>query len=415
MNMREWCLHALCAICEEQAYSNLYLQQHLQQLEEKDRALAVSIVYGTLQNSRYVRYQWEAMVKRMPKKAIAHLLDMSIYQLLFLEHVPAYAIIHEAVDLCAKIAPNTKGMVNGVLRRFQREGKRALPLDEWEALAIQASLPMWLLQMWKSQYGHETCKALCKSINRIYPQCVRINRMKTTRETLLKDPAYTCGNLSEDALYVEKGNAANSEDYREGRISIQSEASQMVALWMDPKPGEQLLDVCSAPGSKAAHMAEHMQDEGLIICGDIHPHRVELIKQGAKRLALHILDARVMDATVLEGIKDEAFDGVLCDVPCSGYGVMGRKSDMKLHLDPQAMDTLIPLQYAILCQASKKVKKGGRLIYSTCTLNRKENEKQVERFLNEHPDYVRKKEQTFFPFEHGTDGFYIALMLRKEQ
>ena len=414
MNMREWCMQALYAICEEHAYSNLYLQKHLQQLEKQDRSLAVTIVYGTLQNQRYLRYQWETMVQRLPNKRIIHLIDMSIYQLMFLHGVPPYAVIHEAVDLCGKVSPKAKGMVNGVLRRFQREGKRTLPADEWEATALQASLPKWLVQMWKSQYGETICRKICQSMNQIHPQCIRVNRMKADKESLLASKDYSCGKLSEDALYVEKGNAAESEAYKNGWISIQSEASQMVAIWMDPQPGERILDVCSAPGSKAAHMAERMNDEGEIICGDIHPHRVELIKKGAQRLSLHILDARVMDATLLEGIEDASFDGVLCDVPCSGYGVMGRKSDLKLHIDPQTMDTLIPLQYAILCKASTKVKEKGRLIYSTCTLNRKENEKQVERFLKEHPRFSLQKEQTFFPFEQGTDGFYIALMSCEE-
>ena len=160
-------------------------------------------------------------------------------------------------------------------------------------------------------------------------------------------------------------------------------------------------------------MAEIMHDEGAILCGDIHPHRVELIRQGAKRLQLHCIEAKVMDATQLEGVADAAFDGVLCDVPCSGYGVMGRKSDIRLRLSAEAMDTLIPLQQEILQCAARKVRIGGRLVYSTCTLNRKENEKQAERFLQTHPSFCLEREQTFFPHVHGTDGFYIARFLRK--
>lgn len=413
MTMRKWCLQALYAICEEHAYSNLYLQKHLEELAPKERALASSIIYGTLQNQRYLRYQWEAMVARRPKKRVALLLDMSVYQLLFLDSLPDYAIIHEAVMLCGEWMPQAKGMVNGVLRRFQREGKRALPKDPWQALAITSGLPNWLIAMWRRQYGDERCVQICQGLNVIQPQCVRVNRMKTDRATLLAKGAFTCGRLSEDALYVQKGSAADSDAYRNGEISIQSEASQMVALWMAAQSGEQLLDVCSAPGSKACHLAERMNDCGSILCGDIHPHRVKLIEQGAKRLGLKSIQARVMDATKLEGVADGAYDGVLCDVPCSGYGVMGRKSDIKLRLSSQTMDELIPLQQAILCCASAKVKVQGRLIYSTCTLNRKENEKQVERFLKEHPAFALRREQTFFPDAQGGDGFYIALMVRE--
>lgn len=413
MIMREWCLRALVSIFEEHAYSNLYIQKHLHELSEQDRSLAVSIVYGTLQHQRYVRYQWAHMVQRSPKKQIALLLDMSIYQLLFLDALPDYAIIHEAVTIAARRDARAKGMVNGVLRRFQREGRRALPADEWQALAIETGLPDWLISMWKHQYGEACCRSLCHSLNDPHPQCVRVNRMRTTREALAESGAYTCGTLSADALYVKSGNAADTEAYHNGAISIQSEASQMVALWMEPKPGEHLLDVCSAPGSKACHMAEIMHDEGVILCGDIHPHRVELIRQGAKRLQLHCIEAKVMDATQLEGVADAAFDRVLCDVPCSGYGVMGRKSDIRLRLSAEAMDTLIPLQQEILQCAARKVRIGGRLVYSTCTLNRKENEKQAERFLQTHPSFCLEREQTFFPHVHGTDGFYIARFLRK--
>ena len=410
---REWCLRALIKICVEGSYSNLYLQKHLEELDQRQRPLAAAIVYGTLQNSRYLRYQWERYVKHQPKPAVALLLDMSIYQLLFLDSLPDYAVIHEAVALCEKTAPKAKGMVNGVLRRFQREGVRELPNDEWKALAVKSSHPDWLVNMWRAQYGEETCRQLCSTAADSFRQCVRVNVMKTTRESLLETGRYAPAALSEDALYYKEGNVASQKEFQCGEVSVQSEASQMVALWMDAKAGEHILDVCSAPGSKACHMAEHMHDQGKIVCGDIHPHRVELIKKGARRLNLSIIDAKVMDATVLDEVSDESFDGVLCDVPCSGYGVMGRKSDLKFHLDPQAMDTLIPLQYQILCCASAKVKKKGRLIYSTCTLNRKENEKQVQRFLKEHSDFVLKKEQTFFPFEHGTDGFYIALLIRE--
>ena len=158
---------------------------------------------------------------------------------------------------------------------------------------------------------------------------------------------------------------------------------------------------------------EEEPDEGQIVCGDIHPHRVALIEQGAKRLGLHILETKVMDAAAPAEAGETPFDGVLCDVPCSGYGVMGRKSDIKARLDPSAMDTLIPLQQEILQCAARKVRSGGRLVYSTCTLNRKENEKQAERFLQTHPSFCLEREQTFFPHVHGTDGFYIARFLRK--
>ena len=412
MNTRQWIWQALAAICLEGAYSNLYLQQHLKQVKEEDRALATQVVYGTLQNMRLLRWQWEAYVRRMPSARVALLLDLSVYQLLFLERVPDYAVISEAVKLCAKQQKGASGMVNAILRRVQREGRRELPDDPWQALGIECSQPDWLIAMWRAQYSDEVCVRICRSMLKLRVQSVRVNVMKADRDELAQDAQYKKGKLSPDALLCVQGNPAQSAAYRKGLISIQDEASQMVAIWMDPHPGERILDVCSAPGSKACHMAEHMHDQGKIICGDIHPHRVELINRGAERLGLHILDARVMDACVLDGVQDKYFDGVLCDVPCSGLGVMGRKSDIKTHLDSSAMDTLIPLQREILAAASAKVKAGGRLVYSTCTLNRKENEKQVMHFLQTHEDFHLVKEKTFFPFEYDSDGFYVALLRR---
>lgn len=410
MKMRNWLLQALQAICLEHAYSNLYLQQHLQEVEKKDQALATAILYGTLQHARYVRYQWSAYVKRLPSEPIALLLDFSVYQLLFLDQVPAYAIIHEAVELCAGLEPKAKGMVNAVLRRVQREGARSLPADPWQALAIETGHPDWLVAMWRSQYGDAVCEKLCRSALRERFACVRVNVMRADKEELLRDERFRPGRLSKDALLYSGGSIAKTKAYQEGLISIQDEASQMVCLWLDPKPREQILDVCSAPGSKACHIAEHMHDQGRVVCGDIHAHRVELIRQGAKRLQLSCIDARVMDASDLSQVEDASFDGVLCDVPCSGFGVMGRKSDLKYHLDSTAMDTLIPLQRAILEAAARKVKPLGRLVYSTCTLNKKENEKQVAAFLQRHPAFTLEAQRTYFPFEYDCDGFFIALL-----
>ena len=209
------------------------------------------------------------------------------------------------------------------------------------------------------------------------------------------------------------GNIADTSWYQSGCLAIQDEASQMIAPLLNPQPGQRILDVCSAPGTKATHMAQLMKDQGEIIALDIHEHRVALIEQGARRLGLSSIQTRCMDATCLEGLEEASFDGVLCDVPCSGYGTLSRKSDIKYHMQSEDMDTLIPLQAAILRQASAMVKPGGVLVYSTCTLNKKENEKQVEAFLQEHSEFEKVFERTVFPFEFGSDGFYMAKCRRK--
>ena len=414
MKARKFAYQALCEIILKKTYSNLYLKEHLNKVDEKDRALASNIVYGTLQNHRYVRYQWEYLAKNPVKKEVAILLDMSVYQLLYLENVPSYAILNEAVDLAKKIEPKMGSFVNGVLRNVMRNGKRGLPKDEMEALSIRYSYPLWLLKMWSAQYGNELMLRTVHAFQQVQRNSVRVNRMKASPQQLIDTGDFEKGRMCEDALfYIGDAPLATTSYYLEGMVSMQDEASMMVARIMNPKANDKVLDMCSAPGAKACHMAELMHDEGVVVCCDIHPHRVELIRAGAKRLHLKSLQPMVNDATKLEHLQPQSFDRVLCDVPCSGYGVLGRKSDIKLHMESSDMDTLIPLQYDILKQGALMLKPQGVLVYSTCTLNKKENEKQIERFMKEHPNFKLLGMKTIFPHQCQSDGFFIA-KLRKE-
>lgn len=414
MKARKFAYQALCEIILKKTYSNLYLKEHLNKVDEKDRALASNIVYGTLQNHRYVRYQWEYLAKNPVKKEVAILLDMSVYQLLYLENVPSYAILNEAVDLAKKSEAKMGSFVNGVLRNVMRNGKRGLPKDEMEALSIRYSYPLWLLKMWSAQYGNELMLRTVHAFQQVQRNSVRVNRMKASPQQLIDTGDFEKGRMCEDALfYIGDAPLATTSYYLEGMVSMQDEASMMVARIMNPKANDKVLDMCSAPGSKACHMAELMHDEGVVVCCDIHPHRVELIRAGAKRLHLKSLQPMVNDATKLEHLQPQSFDRVLCDVPCSGYGVLGRKSDIKLHMESSDMDTLIPLQYDILKQGALMLKPQGVLVYSTCTLNKKENEKQIERFMKEHPNFKLLGMKTIFPHQCQSDGFFIA-KLRKE-
>ena len=361
-----------------------------------------------------MRYQWEYLAKNPVKKEVAILLDMSVYQLLYLENVPSYAILNEAVDLAKKSEAKMGSFVNGVLRNVMRNGKRGLPKDEMEALSIRYSYPLWLLKMWSAQYGNELMLRTVHAFQQVQRNSVRVNRMKASPQQLIDTGDFEKGRMCEDALfYIGDAPLATTSYYLEGMVSMQDEASMMVARIMNPKANDKVLDMCSAPGSKACHMAELMHDEGVVVCCDIHPHRVELIRAGAKRLHLKSLQPMVNDATKLEHLQPQSFDRVLCDVPCSGYGVLGRKSDIKLHMESSDMDTLIPLQYDILKQGALMLKPQGVLVYSTCTLNKKENEKQIERFMKEHPNFKLLGMKTIFPHQCQSDGFFIA-KLRKE-
>ncbi len=415
MNAREIAFSMLKDICLHNTYSNLLLRKELNKAKEQDKGLITQIVYGTLQNYRLCRYQWEDLVKKLPSDDICVLLDMSIYQLFYMDKVPAYAIINEAVEITKKsIHPKMAKMVNAVLHQAERRKEREVIGNEVKMLAIKTSHPEWIVSMWKAQYGMDVAEKICYANMETKPNAARVNTWKTSKEKLLaQDERFHEGYMSKDALLYD-GSIAETSSYEQGLISIQDEASQLIARIVDPQPDEEILDVCSAPGTKANHMAELMQNKGHIVCGDLHPHRVELIREGAKRLGITIMEPMVMDATELAEIKGQMFDRVLCDVPCSGYGVLARKSDIKYHMKSEDMDTLIPIQKKILSKSAEHVKPNGILVYSTCTLNKKENEKQIQAFLKEHDDFMLVEERTIFPFEAHSDGFYMAKLQRKQ-
>lgn len=408
MRQRKMVYDCLKAIMVEKQYANLVLRHELKQLPSEKRGYVTQVVYGTLENYRYVRWCWESFVEHMPKKSICVLLDMAVYELLWLQEAP-YAIINETVEFAKRYLKSSAKLVNAVLRKVVLQGKRALPDDRDEALSIKTSHPLWLIKMWNAQYGTAACEKICHASLHTRKSCGRVNTLKISRAKLLaQEPLFHEGKLGEDSFVMEQGNISDTKWYQEGYVAIQDEASQLIAPFLAPRPQERILDACSAPGTKACHMAQLMQNQGEIVAVDIHEHRVKLIEEGAARLGISCIKAMVGNACELSQFKDESFDRVLCDVPCSGYGTLSHKSDIKIHMESSDMDSLIPIQAAILKRASLLVKQGGVIVYSTCTLNKKENEKQVAAFLKEHKDFTLVEERTIFPYQYGCDGFYMA-------
>lgn len=400
--MRYWIYNALVNVVIDGSYSNLYLRKHLQEVKEKDRALATRIFYGTIQNYRYCMQAWKPFVSRKVNDKLAILLTMSCYQLLFLDKVPRYAIINDAVNIAKRIQPKAAGMVNAVLRKVNGV---ILPDDENKALAIQYSLPDWLVNMWVSQYGMEQCVSMASSSTSILPMFVRRNSFKISHLDFIKDPSFE----PYHDLYIYHGqDYFHHPYYLNGYMSAQDEGSYLISQFMDCQRGDRILDCCAAPGTKSFAMAERMHNKGSITSLDLHMHRVELIESDKVRLGLDCVHPVCMDATDLSSLS--VFDRVLCDVPCSGYGVLSRKPDIKLRMSDRDMDSLIPLQYRILCEASKHVKTGGYLVYSTCTMNKKENEKQIEKFLKNHASFELVAEKNIFPTSMQ-DGFYMAKLV----
>ena len=408
MNARKFVLKALIEICMNHAYANLYLKKHLDEVDKKQQAFCSALIYGTLQYDRYLQYQYEDLIQGNSKKELMILLNMSIYELFFMNE-KEYAVVNEAVNLANSYGKKSKGFVNAILHKVIKRGKRALPENEDEALSIETSHPLWLVKMWNAQYGKDICKKICYENMKVKPLCVRVNTLKTSREKL-GDDFIACKGSKDGAIFVGK-NLFEHPAFLNNEVMVQDESSQMVALFLDPKQDDVILDTCSAPGSKAIHMTQIMKDKGKIVCGDIHASRVDLIKEQALKQGLKSIEAKVMDATIND--SDILYDKILCDVPCSGYGVLGNKSDIKYRMQSSDMDTLIPLQYQILEASCKKLKDDGILVYSTCTLNKKENEKQIEKFLKNHDEFMLVDMKTIFPFDYQSDGFFMAKLKKR--
>lgn len=411
MNLREKAYRILIDICVHKKYSHLVLKDAMDSFSVQDKGLISNIVYGTLQNYMYLDYQWKEYCDKPVKKEIEILINMSVYQLQFLDRVPAYAITNDAVEIAKfKYDGKFEKFVNAILRRVIKNGKRKVVGSEDEILSIETSFPLWLIKMWNKQYGEEITRKLCFDALKTPNQVVRVNSIKATKAELLeKEDFYSEANLSPDALLFKMGSIALGEDFKYGLVSVQDEASQMVSIFLNPVSEDLVLDMCSAPGSKTAHMAALMKNKGKIKALELHEHRVELIKATMRRLGCINVEAYACDSTkASQMFEEESFDKVLLDAPCSGYGVLKRKSDIKYHMKSEDMDSIIKVQSQLLDEAYKMLKDQGTMVYSTCTLNKKENELQIKRFLDAHPACELIEEKTIFPYEYNTDGFYMA-------
>ncbi|WP_353855799.1 16S rRNA (cytosine(967)-C(5))-methyltransferase RsmB [Bacillus sp. Bos-x628] len=442
-NVREVALDALIKLEQHQAYSHLLLQSVLKdkELSDQDKPLLTELVYGTLQNKLALDYMLAPFVKKPQKVApwVMQLLRMSLYQMVYLEKIPDRAAIHEAVELTKKRGhTGISSLVNGVLRSVQREGVPTFDAikDPVERLSIETSHPLWLVKQWVHTYGFEAAESMCR-IHLVPPkQTLRVNRMKSDRVTLQNKLMSSgieteLGDLSDDALKLMKGSIVSTSYFQEGYVTIQDESSMLVARALDPKPGEMVLDACAAPGGKSTHIAERMNDKGKIISLDLHEHKVKLIKQATKRLNLTHIEAKALDARkAKEHYSEASFDRILIDAPCSGFGVIRRKPDMKYTKSPEDSARLAHIQKAILNEAAPLLKPGGTLVYSTCTMDPTENQQVIHAFLQEHQDFqpdlslnerlpeqvapfVQKGSVQILPHYFGTDGFFICSMKKK--
>ena len=402
-------LEVLLKYCNDQSYLNITLNEYLQNsnLSRSDKDLATKIVYGTVQNKIYLEYQLEPYLhdKRVKNREKI----MSLYQLIFLDKIPQYAIIDEAVKLAKRKNIYAGKFVNAILRNYLRNGKRNIDEnDELKRLSIETSHPLWMVKMLTKQYGIEITKKICFHDNTVPNRAARVNTLKISKEELLKDSHFINGNLAFDALLYKAGNIAETRYFKTGLVTIQDESSQLVAPLLDPQEGDLVLDMCCAPGSKTTHLAALMENQGTIIACDLFEHKIKLVETNLERLGVKNVKLYVKDATTLkDDYSKETFDKILLDAPCSGLGVMKRKPEIKYH-DSSAMDTIIPLQTKLLDNAYYLLKNNGKMVYSTCTINKKENEQMIKQFLDKYPDMKIIEEKKILPYVYDSDGFYMC-------
>ena len=399
---------------EDESFLNIALNEKLKksELKREDKDLCTTIVYGTIQNLLAIQYQLQPYIKgKRVKKKIKTLLYLSLYQLMYLDKIPEYAVINEAVNIAKKQGYQTSKFVNAVLRNFVRNERRSLEdLDELERISIETSHPLWMVKMFNKQYGLEKTKKICLEDNTPPTRSGRVNTLKASKEELLKEGCFKEGTLSKDALLYDKGNLALTSYFKEGKVTIQDESSQLVARLLDPQKTDYVLDMCSAPGSKTTHLSALMENQGKIEAYDLYEHKVKLVEYNLRRLGVKNVHIQAGDSTKLKEVYSEkTFDRILLDAPCSGFGVLKRKPEIKYH-DSSIMDGLVSLQALLLENAYYLLKNDGTMVYSTCTINKKENELMIQKFIEKHPDMEVVKQRTILNYEYHTDGFFMCKM-----
>lgn len=400
-NARKVCVDIIEMILNEGAYSNIVLSKTLNnsKLEDKDKALVTEIVYGTIKYKYTIDVILNNYLGNGLKNVdsyILNILRITIYQIRFLDKIPNFAAVNEAVEIAKKYkSVGESKLVNGVLRNYIRNKDKLYynKRNEMETLCFNYSFDKWLVNMFINQYGKDKVEKILKGLNEKPAVTVRVNNLKTNYDeaySSLIDYGYNIeeGYVCPEAIIINKGkNIEKNPLFKEGKITVQDESAMLVAPSIDIKEGSTVLDLCSAPGGKTTHIAEMMNDKVSIKAFDIHNHKLKLIKDNAKRLGINNVSYFEFDATEFnEELKNSA-EAVMIDVPCSGLGIIRKKPEIKYTKQKSDFKDIIEIQRKIMTNAASYVKVGGNLIYSTCTINKKENEENIQWFIKEFPQY----------------------------
>lgn len=443
---REVALKTLYKIDKEETYSNLALDEMIKQnknnLDSRDIGLISEIVYGTV--------SWKLTIDEIIKKYssikmkkispwILNILRMGIYQIIFLDKIPKSAAVNESVNLAKRYGhKGSSNFVNAILRKVNKEDIEEFYKIEnsIERISKITSTPEWIVDELLKEKNEKEVEEICKSFNIKPKTSIRVNRLKITKTELkekLKERNINCqdGKLNDFLTIDGLKDIENLDLFKEGYFTVQDESAGMASIVLNPLENEFVLDACSAPGGKTTHLAEIMNNKGKIIAWDIYDHRLNLIKQNYKRLGINIIETYLNDATIYKEEYFEKFDKILLDVLCLGTGVIRRKPDIKWQRKKENINEITKIQMQILETCSKYLKKGGELVYSTCSIFEEENQNIIDSFLNKNPEYkisryenitnnveiskylVENKYIKIYP-NNTNDGFFICKIYKKD-
>ena len=415
-------LHILMRVERDRAFADIALEHALERarLDPRDAALCAEIVFGTLRWRRHLDWRLTPHLNRPLAKLdpwVRALLRLTAYQLIFLDRVPRWAAVDEAVSVArlkSKV-PGPAEFVNAVLRSVTRApGPPRLPANPVEAAGVRWSFPDWIAARWIARYGMEEAERLMAALDERPPVTIRANTLRITREDLaarLRDEELAETDptaLAPEGLTVRRGAVSRWAAFAAGWCAIQDEASMLIARLLDPRPGEQVADTCAAPGTKATHLAQLMGNRGRIVAMDPNAARLRLLTQAAARLGVDIVEPHAGGVAAVGGRWKGRCDRVLVDAPCSNLGVLRRNPDVKWNRDESDLVRLAEKQRGILAAAAALARPGGRLVYATCSLEPEENDLIVREFLDGHPDW-KVDPPVDFPVAPGPDGFVRCL------
>lgn len=431
----------LCDIETKNAYSNLKLNYYFKKydLDGTDRAFATEILYGTIRWKKRIDYLIKKFskikIKKMPVWTLCSI-RIAIYEIYFLSKVPDFASVNQAVEIVKLKEEKDVSFVNAILRNILRNKEEFYNIkiqNKIQRMSVEYSQQEWFVEKLIKDFGEKTAKIIMEKSNKSPKLNIRVNTLRTSRDklkTLLESQGCNVedGALKDSLKVKGLSSIEKNNEFINGDFSIQDESSMLACLCLDPKKGDKIIDICSAPGGKSTYMAELMDNSGEIKSFDIHEHKLKIIEEAANRLGITIIEAKLNDGTQLCNDYINYANKILVDVPCSGLGIIRKKPEIRWNMKEEDVVSLSKIQKSILENASKYVVENGELVYSTCTITKEENEDIIEEFLSKNNNFelvdisdivpfnietAKKGYVKLLPGVHDTDGFFIAKLRRK--